>query len=113
MVDCETSNEIVLQLSGKILNKDTVKTPMIAISNYVFNGLHEDAISINNGTVSEAYVKITTDKELFYSLWLMRREEDKSDPDIISRMKVEWSYKPIEKLEEHFQDADLLAIVKE
>ncbi len=44
---------------------------------------------------------------------MMRREEDKSDPDIISRMKVEWSYKPIEKLEEHFQDADLLAIVKE
>ena len=43
----------------------------------------------------------------------MRREEDKSDPDIISRMKVEWSYKPIENLEEHFQDADLLAIVKE
>lgn len=63
MVDCETSSEIVLQLSGKTLNKDTVKTPMIAISNYVFNGLHEDAISINNGAVSEAYVKITTDKE--------------------------------------------------
>ena len=36
---------------------------MIAISNYVFNGLREDAVSINNGTVSEARIKITTDKE--------------------------------------------------
>lgn len=63
MVDCETSNDITVQISGKTLNKDTVKTPMIAISNYVFNGLHEDAVSINNGVISEAYVKITTDKE--------------------------------------------------
>lgn len=28
-------------------------------------------------------------------------------------MRIEWSYKPIEKLEEHFKDEDLLAIVKE
>lgn len=28
-------------------------------------------------------------------------------------MRIEWSYKPIEKLEDHFKDEDLLAIVKE
>ena len=76
MVDCETSNEIVLQLSGKILNKDTVKTPMIAISNYVFNGLHEDAISINSGTVSEAlrwaYLRVGSE-ESAHSLTIARR----------------------------------------
>ena len=62
-IDCEKDSEIKLQLSGTVLNASTVKTPMIAISNYVFNGLREDAININNGVVSEAYVKISTDRE--------------------------------------------------
>ena len=52
-----------MQLSGTVLNASTVKTPMIAISNYVFNGLREDAININNFVVSEAYVMIYTDRE--------------------------------------------------
>ena len=86
---------------------------MIAISNYVFNGLREDAVSINNGVVSEACIKITTDKEWTCDIAIIRREEDRTDPDIISRMRIEWSYKPIEKLEDHFKDEDLLAIVKE
>lgn len=86
---------------------------MIAISNYVFNGLREDAVSINNGMVSEACIKITTDKEWACGIAIIRREEDKTDPDIISRMRIEWSYKPIKKLEDYFKDEDLLAIVKE
>lgn len=53
-----------LQISGKVLNTETVKTPIIAIANYVFNGLREDAIMINNGTVNEGYVQICTDREL-------------------------------------------------
>ena len=36
---------------------------MIAIANYVFNGLREDAISIANGKVSEAYIEVLSDKE--------------------------------------------------
>lgn len=53
-----------LQISGKVLNTETVKTPIIAIANYVFNGLREDAIMINNGTINEGYVQICTDREL-------------------------------------------------
>lgn len=62
-VDCENDTEIKLQLSGKALNADTLKTPLIALSNYVFNGLREDAVNINNGVVSEAHVEVLTDRE--------------------------------------------------
>ena len=62
-LDCENDTEIKLQLSGKSLNADTLKTPLIALSNYVFNGLREDAVNINNGVVSEAYVEVLTDRE--------------------------------------------------
>lgn len=40
-----------------------MKTPIIAISNYVFNGLRQDAVSISDGAISEAFVSVSTDKE--------------------------------------------------
>ena len=66
IVDCEKDTELTLLTSGKKLSEETVKTPLIAISNYLFNGLREDSISISNGLVSEAYVSVSTDREYFY-----------------------------------------------
>ena len=62
-VDCEKDTELTLLSSGKKLSEETVKTPLIAISNYLFNGLREEAISISHGIVSEGYVTVSTDRE--------------------------------------------------
>lgn len=62
-VDCEQDEELHLNISGKTLSASTVKTPIIAISNYVFNGLRQDAVSISDGAISEAFVSVFTDKE--------------------------------------------------
>lgn len=43
----------------------------------------------------------------------MRREPDKLDPEIISRMKVDWSYKPIEELDKHYSEEYLLPIIRQ
>ena len=64
-VDCEKDTELTLLSSGKKLSEETVKTPLIAISNYLFNGLREEAISISHGVVSEGYVTVSTDREYF------------------------------------------------
>ncbi|KAK8794170.1 hypothetical protein JH06_0410 [Blastocystis sp. subtype 4] len=100
--NCEKDSEMTLLISGKKLSEETIKTPVIAISNYLFNGLREDALSIANGKVSEAYISISTDRE----------EPDKLDPEIISRMKVDWSYKPIEELDKHYSEEYLLPIIR-
>ena len=62
-VDCEKDTELTLLSSGKKLSEETIKTPLIAISNYLFNGLREEAISISHGVVSEGCVTISTDRE--------------------------------------------------
>lgn len=59
---------MTLLISGKKLSEETIKTPVIAISNYLFNGLREDALSIANGKVSEAYISISTDREYAFVL---------------------------------------------
>ena len=41
----------------------------------------------------------------------MNREADKQDPDIINRMIVNWSYKPIESIHSHFKEDYLKPIV--
>lgn len=88
-----------------------MKTPLIAISNYVFNGLREDAIMINNGAVSEGFVKVSTDRESCSFFVLICREKDKVDPEIISRMSIEWSYKPIESIRDHYREDYLYPII--
>ena len=42
---------------------------------------------------------------------VMNRETDKQDPDIINRMIVNWSYKPIESTHAHFKEDYLKPIV--
>lgn len=111
IVDCENDSEIKLQISGATLNADTIKTPIIALSNYVFNGLREDAVNINNGTVSEAFVEVLTDRQYMFLLLLMCRETDPTDPEIINRMILQWSYKPIANLAEHYQESYLKPII--
>ena len=59
---------MTLLISGKKLSEETIKTPVIAISNYLFNGLREDALSFANGKVSEAYISISTDREYAFVL---------------------------------------------
>lgn len=98
--DCEKDSEFSLQISGAKLSPETVETPMIAIANYVFNGLREQSISINNGIVSEGCIKIMADPNI-----------SATNIDIISRMKLEWSYKPIQDLDAHFPDPVLRGLV--
>lgn len=92
--NCEQDEELHLNISGKTLSASTVKTPIIAISNYVFNGLRQDAVSISDGAISEAFVSVSTDKE----------EPNPSDPEIISRMHLDWSFRPVTSVESQFPE---------
>lgn len=101
LFDCEKDTELTLQLSGVKLTSETLKTPLVAIANYVFNGLREESISINHGEVSEGCITILGEKGATFE-----------DPDIINRMKLEWSYRPIADLADHFSDPSLLSLVE-
>lgn len=84
---------------------------MIAIANYVFNGLREQSISINNGVVSEGCIKFMADPKYFFILIVIMPSISATNIDIISRMKLEWSYKPIQDLDAHFPDPVLRGLV--
>lgn len=84
---------------------------MIAIANYVFNGLREQSISINNGIVSEGCIKIMADPKYFPPPPPIMSSVSATNVDIISRMKLEWSYKPIQDLDAHFPDPVLRDLV--
>lgn len=43
--------------------------------------------------------------------YLKNREQDKLDPEIISRMTIDWSYKPIESISNHYQEDYLIPII--
>lgn len=113
IVDCEKDSEFNLQISGVKLSAETVETPIIAIANYVFNGLREQSISINNGTVSEGCIKILADPKYIHHASCLMSSVSATDVNIISRMKLEWSYKPIQDIDSHFPDPVLRDLVNQ
>ena len=89
-----------------------MKTPIIAIANYVFNGLKEAAVTINEKKVSEAYITVSTEKKCVIGSSSNCREEDPHNPEIISRMKVDWSFRPVDDITTRFNDPLVLPILK-
>ena len=98
--DAEVDDSIHLIHSNVTLDSNSIKTPLICISNYVYNGLVEDLYSINNKKVQEGYAFVETD----------RQEINKHDPSIINRMRINYIYKDItpEQINELYEDKDII-----
>ena len=84
--DVDTDREVRL-LRGGVLSAQTVKNPLVVIANYAFDTFRHDIFRIANDELHE--VQVTT-----------RSPDDSPDltrTDIISKLKVQYSERPITK----------------
>mmetsp|Transcript_27315 Transcript_27315/g.48293 ORF Transcript_27315/g.48293 Transcript_27315/m.48293 type:complete len:577 (+) Transcript_27315:113-1843(+) len=81
--DAEHDLEIHLILSGKTLNRHTLKNPMVLVANYIFDTLRHEAFRINDGKLQEALITVTSERDA---------EPDLNDPGLIKRFRPKWSY---------------------
>ncbi len=75
--DAEKDTEIRLVRSGEVLNRHTIKNPMIVVCNYIFDTLRQDAFRIVEGQLQEGLCTVISDQP----------EPDLTNPDIIKRIR--------------------------
>ncbi len=75
--DAERDSEIRLVRSGEVLNKHTIRNPMIVVCNYIFDTLRQDAFRIVEGQLQEALCTVISEQP----------EPDPTHPDVIKRMR--------------------------
>lgn len=78
--DAGEDTEILLSRSGETLSPRTLKNPLVAIANYVFDGLPQDAFTIRDGKVFELLPALTVAEE----------EPDLEDPGLLERIEIAW-----------------------
>ena len=86
LFDVEGDEELRLVHSGDILSLDTVRNPLVVISNYLFDSIPQDAFYTAEGQLFETLITINTDQ----------KETDLNDPDILSRMELSYHNKLID-----------------
>ncbi|MFN7959755.1 MAG: tetratricopeptide repeat protein [Thermoanaerobaculia bacterium] len=76
--------ELVLSQSGQRLGPEGTANPLAVLANYVFDGLPQDAFTLRAGRLHETLTTLTS-KE---------RQPDLEDPELLSRLVLEWKHRP-------------------
>jgi tetratricopeptide (TPR) repeat protein len=84
--DAEGDGELRLVNSGEALSAESVRNPLVVVSNYLFDSLPQDAFAVAGGQLFEALVTVTTG----------RKESDPEDPEILSRAELSYTNAPVE-----------------
>jgi tetratricopeptide (TPR) repeat protein len=92
--DVENIDSIRLLRSGVALVKDTLRNPLVAISNYLFDSIPQDAFLVQDGQLYENLISLSSS----------RAEPDLTAPDLLSRVEV--SYFPQPARDAYYEDAD-------
>lgn len=83
--DLESDVQIELLGSGEILSTETMRNPLIVISNYVFDSTPQDAFLAAEENLFELLVTLTTTQQ----------ETDIGDPEMLSRVEISTQDNPI------------------
>jgi tetratricopeptide (TPR) repeat protein len=83
--DAEHDAAIALERSGAVLSPGRVANPVIAIANYVFDGLPLDAFSVAGGELHEWRVRLCS----------ARPDADLDDPEILARARLACDQRPV------------------
>ena len=86
LFDTQCDEEIKLTQSGDVLDPGIVKNPMVAIANYFFDSIPQDAFFIQGGQLHEGLVTVTS----------YQQEADLHDPDLLSRVEISYDKNPTE-----------------
>lgn len=83
--DLERDEQFKLIESGEILSSNTLRNPLVVISNYVFDSTPQDAFLVTDQKLFELLVSLRTPQ----------KEIDTTDPDILSRIQISAHQNPI------------------
>jgi tetratricopeptide (TPR) repeat protein len=86
LFDGERDKELKLSESGNVLAPGNVKNPMVAIANYFFDSIPQDAFFIQGGQLYEGLVTVSS----------YQHEPDLHDPEILSRVEISYDRNPVE-----------------
>jgi len=97
--------EIHLSQSGEVLSPETLTNPLLVVANYVFDGIPQDCFSIRGGRLHENLVTLTS----------KRPEPDLDDPELLSRLTVDYEERPLPPDEsiDYYGDPELDGILRE
>ncbi|MFT3772511.1 MAG: tetratricopeptide repeat protein [Minicystis sp.] len=84
LFDAEQDASIRLLHGGETITPGSLRSPLVVIANYVFDGISQDAFTFEKGRIHECLV----------SLHSTKLEPDLSDPDMIGRLAVDYSRRP-------------------
>jgi len=100
--DAEHDRAIALERTGETLAPGRVANPVIAIANYVFDGLPLDAFSVEDGRLCEWLVRLCSSHP----------DTDLDDPELLGRATLAIERRPVEPAG-YYGDAALDAILDE
>ncbi|MEN3326520.1 MAG: hypothetical protein V7638_1327 [Acidobacteriota bacterium] len=83
--DLESDVQLELLHSGDVLSTDTLRNPLVVISNYVFDSTPQDAFVAADEKLFELLITLTTSQ----------KEIDPADSDILSRINISTNENPI------------------
>ncbi|HET7287747.1 MAG TPA: class I SAM-dependent methyltransferase, partial [Pyrinomonadaceae bacterium] len=82
--DVERDEQLHLIHSREVLSSETLRNPLVVIANYLFDSIPQDAFSIVEGQFFENLLTLT----------IPDAESDPTDPDILSRVEMEFGRNP-------------------
>lgn len=98
--DAERDEEIVLVRSGVVLSAGAAETPMVAVANYFFDSIPQDAFRIHEGRLFESLVTLVSPAA----------EPDTGDPAILGRVAIDYEHRPAEA--DYYDDPTMNAILR-
>jgi tetratricopeptide (TPR) repeat protein len=80
LFDAGRDEELTPVVSGEPLSTESVRNPLVVVSNYFFDSLPQDAFAVAEGQLFERLVTVSTGQ----------KEPDAEDPEILSRAEVSY-----------------------
>jgi hypothetical protein len=86
LFDAERGEELTLAHSGETLSAESLRNPLVVVSNYFFDSLPQDAFAVAGGQLFETLVTVSTP----------HKEADPEAPEILTRAEVSYEDVPAE-----------------
>lgn len=99
--DIGRDETMALTCSGTVLAPGTVVNPLVAVANYVFDSLPQDAFYVRAGALYERRVLLSTE----------RPDPDLTDPSLVERIDVSCAHQPVSA--DYYDDAAWNTILAE